>query len=60
MDKIYTIEEAAVYLKCSTWSLYQMCKEKSIPHFRIGNRIRFTQEGLEKHIKHQEKMNCRY
>lgn len=60
MDKIYTLEEAAKVLRCSNWTLYQLVKKNEIPFFRVGNRIRFSDSGLEKYKKHQEKFNCKY
>lgn len=60
MEQIYTLEEAADILKCSHWTLYQMVKNKEIPHFRVGNRIRFSESGLTRYKNHQEKKNCKY
>ncbi len=34
-----TIKEAAEYLGCSVWSVYELVYQKKIKHFRIGRRI---------------------
>lgn len=61
--KRLTISEAAKYLGVSDHALYAMCREGSIPHYKIGTRnstkptIRFRIEKLDQWIVEQEKLN---
>ena len=39
--KIYNLDEMAIYLKISISELRKLVRQRSIPYFRIGNRIKF-------------------
>lgn len=41
-------QEAADYLKISYWALLEKARKGLIPHVRIGRRVLFSQEGLDK------------
>ncbi|ULO05164.1 helix-turn-helix domain-containing protein [Paenibacillus sp. 19GGS1-52] len=44
------VKEAAEYLRISAWSVYDMCRTKSLPFFKIRSRIFFRRHELEKWI----------
>ncbi|WP_342439970.1 helix-turn-helix domain-containing protein [Paenibacillus sp. FSL L8-0436] len=44
------VKEAAAYLRISAWSVYDMCRTKSLPFFRIRSRIFFRRHELESWI----------
>lgn len=48
-------DEAAKYIGCSDYTIRQMVRERRIPHYRIGVKILFTQNSLDKWIEEQEK-----
>ena len=47
--------EAAKYIGCSEYTIRQMVRERRIPHYRIGVKILFTKNSLDKWIEEQEK-----
>jgi len=47
-------QEAAEYIGCSYWKIMDLVRKNQIPFYRIGNRVLFTQLGLDKWIKKQE------
>lgn len=57
MENIFTVHEAAVYLRCSDWTVYQLCKSKQLSHFKIGNSIRITQSDIENYINKSRNIN---
>ncbi|WP_325053153.1 helix-turn-helix domain-containing protein [Paenibacillus algicola] len=52
--KTLTVAETAEKLKVSTSTVYAMTRKKQIPHFRIGQKIFFRDDALEKWITHLE------
>ena len=58
IGKTYDIEQAAEFIGCKPWKLRQLVKDKKIPHYRVGNRIRFTDLALSKWIQAQERTSC--
>ncbi|WP_342410779.1 helix-turn-helix domain-containing protein [Paenibacillus sp. FSL R10-2778] len=44
------VKEVAEYLRISAWSVYDMCRTKSLPFFKIRSRIFFRRHELEKWI----------
>ncbi|AKG37667.1 hypothetical protein VK70_08760 [Paenibacillus durus ATCC 35681] len=44
------VKEAAAYLRISAWSVYDMCRTKDLPFFRIRSRIFFRRHELERWI----------
>lgn len=53
-----SVKEAAKYLRISEYKLYELVKQKSIPHYRLGYKIAFRKETLDLWIEHQEAQNC--
>ncbi|MGC8230977.1 helix-turn-helix domain-containing protein [Pseudobacillus badius] len=49
-----TVQEAADYLGVSTDTIYNMIREKEIPHFRVRRRIFFTRSAINEWIREQE------
>lgn len=58
-----TIAEAAKYIGMSEECLYIMCREKEIPHYRVGSKhsrkpkILFRVDSLDAWMLEQENMN---
>lgn len=52
------VSEIATYLGVSTDKIYIMAREKSIPCFRIGSRVLFKKEAIDKWI--ESKINESY
>jgi excisionase family DNA binding protein len=52
-----TVKEAAPYIGASEFKLREMVRQKSIPHYRIGNRIMFRKVSLDAWISKQEHEN---
>ena len=44
--EIYNIDEISTYLQLSTSGVRKLVKQKKIPHFRVGNRIRFKVKNI--------------
>ncbi|WP_082087789.1 helix-turn-helix domain-containing protein [Domibacillus indicus] len=49
-----TIKQAAVFLGVYPGTLYRYVQEGTVPHYRVGRRIFFTQETLSEWIGRQE------
>lgn len=47
---VYTVQEAAVYLKLGKGTVYKLLREGRIPHSRLGKSIRFRREDLDAYI----------
>lgn len=59
MEKLnLTPEEAAYLIGCSRYTIMELARQKRIPHYRVGNRVMFTQEGLRQWIEDQEKRSA--
>ncbi len=53
---ICNIKELSIYLQTSIPQIRKLVREKKIPHFRVGNRIKFDLNEINKWIeKSQEK-----
>lgn len=42
-----TVQEVANYLRVSRQTVYTMVRENKIPHFRVGNKVRFKRADIE-------------
>ena len=51
MTKWLTVQEAAVYLKVSKSKLYQLARDKEIPHGKVGVQWRFDQKELDRWVR---------
>ena len=45
-ERILTVKEAAAVLRISTSKLYQLVREKSIPHVLLGSRVVIPEKQL--------------
>lgn len=45
-DKILTVKEAAAVLRISTSKLYQLVREKAVPHVLLGGRVVIPEKQL--------------
>lgn len=45
-ERILTVKEAAAVLRISTSKLYQLVREKSIPHVLLGGRVVIPEKQL--------------
>lgn len=48
---ICNIRELSNYLQISTSQIRKLVREKKIPHFRVGNRIKFDLNEIDKWIE---------
>lgn len=48
-----SVDEIAVYIGVSIDMIYKMTREKAIPHFRVGRRILFRKDAIDKWINEQ-------
>jgi len=42
-----TVKEVADILRVSRQTVYTMVREGKLPHFRVGNKVRFKQSDIE-------------
>lgn len=52
-----TPKEASALIGCSAYTIKELAREKRIPHYRVGNRYRFTRSSLIKWMADQEEKN---
>ena len=50
IGKPITAEELAKQIGCTPQHIYKQAKKNKIPHYRIGNHIRFPADIVEKFI----------
>lgn len=50
---------AAEYLGLSYWKLLELVKAGKVPHIRVGGRILFRRESLDKWLEEQEETSVR-
>lgn len=51
MNNLLNIQDTASYLHVSISTLYRWVHHKKIEHIKIGSRVLFTREYLEKFVK---------
>ena len=49
--QILTAKEVAEILRISYWLVIKLAKQKKIPNFKLGTRVLFRKEALEKYIE---------
>ncbi|MBB6692341.1 helix-turn-helix domain-containing protein [Cohnella xylanilytica] len=54
---LFTSKEAAAYLRVSHGTLWLLMKNKELPHFHIGRRLRFRQSDLDQFIQSKMQKN---
>jgi len=52
-----TVKEIAIYLDLSTDFIYKLCREKKIPHIKIGTRTMFKRNSIDKWLSDLEQEN---
>ena len=57
MSETFNIKEIAKYLKCSVSGIRNLVRSKSIPYYRIGNRLFFKKESIDLWIQNKEIQN---
>lgn len=58
MKKLLTTKECADYLQVHPQTLYDWIKAKKIPYKRVGKKLRFKMEEIEKWLeRNHEKSN---
>jgi excisionase family DNA binding protein len=54
VNDVICAKQAAQLIGCSTWSLYEYCKARTIPHIRIGRLLRFRRITVETWLAERE------
>ena len=57
MKDILDIKELSIYLKVSISEIRKLVRQKNIPHFRVGNRLRFDLANIDIWIEELEEKN---
>jgi putative molybdopterin biosynthesis protein len=47
LEASLTVQEVAKLLRMSRQTIYNLIREGAIPHFRIGNKVRFNRADLD-------------
>ena len=55
--EIMNVKEVAEYLNCSCSKIRNMVRDNEIPNFRIGSKINFNKETINRWINGQEIRN---
>ena len=55
--EVFSVKEAAKLLKCSEWTIREMCKHGELKYFRVGNNIRIRDTEIERYIRQSEQVN---
>jgi putative molybdopterin biosynthesis protein len=50
-EQSMTVEEVAKLLRVSRQTIYNMIRAGKIPHFRVGNKVRFNRADIEAMMK---------
>ncbi len=50
------VKEVAAYLRTSEWTIRDMVRTKSIPHFRLRSRIYFRKREIDHWVGEQQKV----
>jgi excisionase family DNA binding protein len=46
-DTPLTVDEVAKILRVSRQTIYTLCKESKIPHFKVGSKLRFKEADIQ-------------
>jgi len=60
LKQTITVKEVAGYIGVSKDVIYQLVKERKIPHLRIGRRILFRKEALNVWMNKQELISVQF
>ena len=55
--KVYNVKEVAEYLNCSVSAIRTLVRNKQIPFFRIGSKLNFNKEAVDRWVHNQELQN---
>jgi len=58
-SELFTIDELSAYLRIPKSTLYKYSMSKTMPCFKVGRRLRFRKESINKWIEEQEKTKKR-
>jgi len=47
LEASLTVQEVAKLLRMSRQTIYNLTREGAIPHFRIGNKVRFNRADID-------------
>lgn len=47
LEASLTVQEVAKLLRMSRQTIYNLIREGAIPHFRIGNKVRFNRADID-------------
>jgi excisionase family DNA binding protein len=53
-DETFDVKETAKYLRVSEWTVYDMCRTKTLPFFKIRARLFFRKRELDNWIHNQQ------
>jgi len=57
MKKILDIKQLSTYLQVSISEIRKLVRQRNIPYFRIGNRLKFDLENINLWIEELEEKN---
>lgn len=46
-EPLLTVDEVGKILRLSRQTIYALCKDGKIPHFKIGNKLRFKEVDIK-------------
>lgn len=46
-DSTLTVDEVTKILRVSRQTIYVLCREGKIPHFKVGTKLRFKKQDIE-------------
>lgn len=55
--QVMNVKEVAKYLNCSESKIRNMVRDKQIPNFRIGSKLNFNRETIDRWVNGQEIRN---
>ncbi|MDD4733749.1 MAG: helix-turn-helix domain-containing protein [Bacilli bacterium] len=59
IKEIYDIKKLSIYLDISISEIRKLVREKRIPYFRLGNRIKFDLKKINSWLEDKEEIESR-
>ena len=56
--EVFNVRELATYLNCSISSIRKLVRTNQIPNFRIGSKLNFKKDLIDKWVYSQSMNNC--
>ncbi|MBI3322672.1 MAG: helix-turn-helix domain-containing protein [Candidatus Omnitrophica bacterium] len=53
MERLMTIDEVALYMQVSRFTVYRLAKDHTIPASKVGRQWRFQREDIERWMRDQ-------